>query len=161
MFTRLTARGCRTPGGAGRRSTRLRLACGFERLHRLRDVVSRLCRQSGIDPSRTAQFVMAVDEACTNIIEHSYGGEVAHDDLADHPGIAVNCFATPAGLTVELIDYGKGFDPTRGRPVTPHEYLSTRRTRGLGLFIIATFVDDLRYTHEAGNGNHLVLHINA
>lgn len=101
----------------------------------------------GFAPDRTEEVVLAVDEACTNAIRHSYAGR--HDE--------------PLELALGVDDEHLKFVlRDRGRPAPPE--CATRREAepattetvapgGLGLHIIHRVFDDVTYEpgHPAGN----------
>lgn len=138
---------------------RIHIACRYDRLHRIRDLVAHCCRRAAINPLKAAQFVMAVDEACSNVIEHSYGGDVPAECAASHPGILVTCTPEPHAVTVEIVDRGASFDPARAPVVSPRQYLREHRSRGLGLYIIRSFVDEFSYEPAGRLGNCLTLRV--
>jgi anti-sigma regulatory factor (Ser/Thr protein kinase) len=59
---------------------------------------------------KAAQLEMAVDEACANVIEHSYGGEAAALHNPNHPGLRINLMQCRDRIVVEIFDRGRGFD---------------------------------------------------
>ncbi len=134
----------------------LHLPCRYSYLRMIRQSVTDMCARSGLTEFQTAQLEMAVDEACANVIEHSYGGERAGSQ-PDHPGLRINLMQCRDRVVVEIFDRGTGFDVEKQRPVTPDEYMQAQRERGLGLFIIQKFVDDLQYERGGSAGNCLRL----
>lgn len=46
----------------------------FENLATIADFVIQAAQASGLDEKAVFEVQMAVDEACTNIIQHDYGG---------------------------------------------------------------------------------------
>ncbi len=60
-------------------------------------------------------------------------------------------------VVVEVHDYGKGFDYDECVVVDPKDYVKQGRKRGLGLYIIRNFVDDMTYERNAKTGNCLRL----
>jgi serine/threonine-protein kinase RsbW len=124
----------------------------------------RVLRQSVLDTSvraglsefDAAQLEMAVDEACANIIEHSYGRRPG-DHRGQDPGIHVNLFQQKDKVVVELFDHGEGFDFDGKAVVNPEEYIDGGHERGLGMFIIHKFVDEVSYQRATPSGNCLKL----
>ncbi len=126
----------------------------------------RVLRQSVLDTSvraglsefDAAQLEMAVDESCANIIEHSYGGELmATEAGAQDAGIHVNLIQQDDRVVVEIYDHGKGFDFDNYKFMQPEDYLDGERDRGLGMYIIHKFVDELSYERGTPSGNYLKL----
>ena len=63
------------------------IPCQYRYLALIRDATLELGERLGLSDFDTYQLEMAVDEACTNIIEHGYGGERPPE--SDDPGIYV------------------------------------------------------------------------
>jgi serine/threonine-protein kinase RsbW len=135
----------------------LHVPCRFSYLRIIRQSVMDLCARAGFSEFKAAQMEMAVDEACANIIEHSYGGEVTDREEPQHPGIRVNLMQGADRIIVELLDRGKGFDLPKEEVLPPDKYLESNSERGLGTYIIKRFVDDLAYEHDTPAGHSLRL----
>lgn len=134
----------------------LRTPSRYSYLRTIRQSVTELCVRCGLSEFKTAQLEMAVDESCSNVIEHSYGGEAAAAN-PDHPGLQVNLTSARDRIVVEIIDRGNGFDFDSQEPVQPEAYLDEARERGLGMYIIRRFVDDVVYERGTPLGNCLRL----
>ncbi len=61
-------------------------------------------KAAGLDEKEIYAVQLAVDEACTNIIEHAYGGEGKGD-------IELICKVLNGGMEIVLKDDGEPFDP--------------------------------------------------
>jgi serine/threonine-protein kinase RsbW len=118
-----------------------------------RQSVVDFCMRGGFSEQKAGQLEMAVDEACSNIIEHSYGGE----DQAGAQGIQIILMLRPGAVVVEIFDFGRGFDFEGAVPISPQQYLVDQRRRGLGLHIIRSFVDECFYSRNTASGNCLRL----
>jgi serine/threonine-protein kinase RsbW len=117
------------------------LACEFVREAGIR---------AGLDEKAVHHCQLAVDEACTNIIEHGYGG-----DQPDQV-IEVICSYAPPAFTIEIIDSGPAYDPLQHPPPDPNAELGERRIGGWGVFFIRKFMDDVAYQRR-NNRNHLLM----
>jgi serine/threonine-protein kinase RsbW len=126
-------------------------------LTNIRQAVLGVCARAGLEHERTAQLEMAVDEACSNIIEHSYGGEDQPRLELAEDALRVHFLRTRDRIVVEIFDRGTGFDFGSTPAVSPPDYLTTDRQRGLGLYIIRCFVDDASYQRGTPQGNCLRL----
>ena len=136
----------------------IHLPCQFEYLRIARQSIIDVCARAGLSEYKTAQLEMAVDEACANIVEHSYGKDPHKPTIPNHPGMQINLSSNPEKVTVEIIDYGKGYAYESQSEVHPDDYVKNERERGLGLYIIKNFVDEISYTRaESDEGNRLRL----
>lgn len=135
----------------------LHVPCRFSYLRIIRQSVMDLCARAGLSEFKAAQLEMAVDEACANIIEHSYGGETDDEKEARHPGIRINLMHCSDRVVIELLDRGKGFAFDQHPVIEPQQYVEGENQRGLGMFIIRSFVDDASYEPATRAGNCLRL----
>lgn len=131
----------------------LHVPCRYSYLRVIRQAVLDLCARAGMSEFRAAQLEMAVDESCSNIIEHGYEGEADIEMEPRHPGLRLNLIQYGDRLVIEILDRGKAFNFKDQQVVDPEQYLEDERDRGLGMYIIKRFVDDAEYTPgtEAGN----------
>lgn len=79
---------------------------------------------------------MAVDEACSNIIEHAYGGE-------GKGSIRCTCSVTDQELKVVLQDTGQSFDPSSVPRPNLSDNIDEREAHGLGLYFIRQWMDEV------------------
>jgi len=108
--------------------------------------IAHLCTILGFANVDKNGVVLAVDEACANIIKHAYGGQCRQP-------IEIRCRLFPDRLEVLLRDHGKKADGDLWqRPVS-----EGRQPGGLGLRLIRTVMDSVQYSHHPVQGNSLVL----
>jgi len=111
----------------------------FENLDNVREFVGHAAQKCGLDASAIFATQLAVDEAFSNIIEHSYGGECFNK-------IECKCQTDNSGLTITLRDCGTPFDPS----VVPNPDLAAdledRDIGGLGLYFIHQLMDEVEFT---------------
>ena len=121
--------------------------------HRLtRSLVVSAAEAMSFSVEDVAKIEMAVGEACTNIIEHAYITQPLREEI----DVFVQPF--PDRLEVTLRDYSTinfPIDDTSG--IALDDYIDTQRRRGLGLYIIRTFVDLVEHRFICGQGNELKL----
>ena len=86
---------------------------------------------------------LAVDEACTNIIKHAYGGEAAHT-------VRITITVDPARFTVQIFDDGIPFDARTYTAPQVRLYTKQRRSGGLGVHIIRCLMDQVEYRTDNG-----------
>jgi len=92
----------------------------------------------------------AVDEACSNIIEHAYQGEGKGD-------IEVTTRTSPAGLAVTLRDQGRPFEPDEILAPDVHVDLEDQPGHGLGLYFIRQWMDEVSFEFTPDHGNVLTM----
>jgi len=121
----------------------------FESLSSIGQFVRSQALQSGLDEKAVYQVEMAIDEACSNIIEHAYGEKEGE--------ISLTCSSGEDGLTVVLRDTGKPFDPKTVTLPDLSAGLEERESHGLGLFFIYEWMDKVQYDYKPGVGNILTM----
>ncbi len=105
--------------------------------------------EAGLGDHAAFHVQMAVDEACTNIIEHAYGGE-------SRGQIAVECRIKPGELTVILRDRGRHFNPDAVPKPRLGTLLEDTEVGGLGLYFMHQVMDEVRFRFSA-EGNELTM----
>lgn len=121
----------------------------LENLAIIADFVLEVAVQSGLNDQAVYAVQMAVDEACSNIIEHAYGGQDGD--------IEITCAIQANGLKIIIVDQGQPFDPGQVVLLNPNTPLAERSSRGMGLFFIHKLMDRVEYKFNTPQGNQLVL----
>ena len=128
--------------------TDIRIPSDPAKLCVVREAVRRSTQEAGFEDPDAEQIVLAVDEALANVIKHGYGGR--HDQPID---IRIEYAAEPGriGLRFVIRDFGRTVDPRtiRGRD------LDDVRPGGLGVHIMRTVMDEVRYAAAEGGGTRL------
>jgi serine/threonine-protein kinase RsbW len=122
----------------------------YDNLAKIRRFVSRCARQAGLDEKAVYAVKLAVDEACSNIIEHAYGGE-------DKGDIKCTCQISEGALTIILRDEGRSFDPEKVPEPRKDVPLKKIKPRGAGLYLIRQLMDEVVFDFSEGEGNTLSL----
>ena len=114
----------------------------------VRALVDKMASLAGFDDQQRSRIVLAIDEACTNIIRHQYEGRPdGRIDIETRLGDA------DGRLDLVLRDYGPVRDPKsfHGRD------LDDVRPGGLGIHIIREVMDSMQYRPAPGGGMQLLL----
>ena len=109
----------------------------LENLSLIGDFISDSMIASGLDARKIFEVQLAVDEACTNIIKYGYTDETGTIDII--------CCTRNGELVVVIKDEGKPFDPTSVQPPDLHASLEERQMGGLGVHLIKSMMDEVRY----------------
>lgn len=121
-----------------------------DRLHEVREFVSQSAREFGFDDEDTANIVLAVDEACTNVIKHAYNS-------APDKEIAIEIIPGSGVFEVRVLDHGKPFNPGDVKPPDLKQHLKQYRRGGLGVYLMKTLMDKVEYTFVQGEKNEVRL----
>jgi serine/threonine-protein kinase RsbW len=116
----------------------------YENLDILREYIGKIAIDCDMSPKDVYAVQMAVDEACTNIIEHSYGGEC-------DKSIDLYCQETPQALIIKLHDHGTPFNPLEVPQPDFDVPLEERDNGGLGLYLMRQLMDEISFTFIPGS----------
>ncbi|NCD32996.1 MAG: ATP-binding protein [Spartobacteria bacterium] len=106
----------------------------------IRMVVKEVGLKIGIHPDYIDKIEVAVDEACTNVIEHGYDG------MEPHPPVEIHMNCDGRQFVVDIVDSGPAFNFDRSvRHEFPDHWLNTDQTRGAGLYLMFCMMDDIDY----------------
>jgi serine/threonine-protein kinase RsbW len=117
---------------------------------RICEFASAMAQKAGLDDMAVYSVELAVDEACTNIIEHAYGGDGKGD-------IECTCQVLEDGIKVILKDRGRAFNPDNVPVPNPKARLKEVKARGAGLFLIRKLMDEVQFDFSKEEGNRLTL----
>jgi len=132
------------------RERQLRIEGVLENVSGACDFVVEAAREAGLDERAIHHCYLAVDEACTNIIEHGYSRRCG--DCV----IEIFCKHDDSTLTITILDDSPAFDPLERPDPDPKMPLSERGVGGWGIFFIKKLMDKVTYSY-ADNRNRLVM----
>lgn len=112
----------------------------------VRAAVAQYGRLLNLDEQETHRLTAAIDEACANIIRHSYGGDPSQR-------IVITFTLSDARLEILLRDFGR--KPDAGR-IQPRE-TDASRPGGLGLPLIRSVMDEVEFDLSRDRGTVLRL----
>ena len=121
----------------------------LDQLAEIRRFVEDACRKAGADPTACSELKLAVDEACTNIVEHGYAGRTGP--------IALTCESDGESVRVVIRDRGAAFDPGSVPAADVTSRWEDRPVGGLGWHLIRSSVDEIDYERDPSGGNRLTL----
>lgn len=103
----------------------------------------------GVDPESAGDMVLAMNEAASNVLRHSYHNQ---------PGPLSLLVAREGPVfTVTLRDEAPPYDPTLRPPPDTGLALAQRPLGGMGVHLMREFTDALRYRVTAAGHNELLL----
>jgi serine/threonine-protein kinase RsbW len=123
------------------------LAAELESLQSFRDFITDCCSRYEIPSAVVLDLKLAVDEACTNVIQHGYKG-------MDPGSIILSFRIEPERILVQITDFGHVFEPADAPMPDVKAALEDRELGGLGLYLIYQTMDNIDY-HAAEEGNTL------
>jgi serine/threonine-protein kinase RsbW len=122
----------------------------YDSLSKISKFVLKFAKKAGFNNSQLYEIELAVDEACSNIIDHAYGGESKGD---------IKCTVKfhNENLTIELRDRGVPFNPENVPSPKIGAPLEDVQMRGVGFYLMNKLMDDIHYQSNAKKGNVMTL----
>jgi serine/threonine-protein kinase RsbW len=118
-------------------------------LPRVLDFVRAHCIAAGLSDDAVFACELATDEACTNVIEHAYGGAGGE--------IRISCSRNDDRFVVRVHDRGQPFNPAEVAAPALSGTLSEREIGGLGLHFMRSLMDEVRFEFDQDDGNTLTM----
>jgi serine/threonine-protein kinase RsbW len=128
----------------------LRMKAVLENVPRAIECVTEWAQEAGFDERALYEIQLAVDEACANVVDHAYQG-------VDPGDIEVLCRLDDQILTVQVRDWGRGFDLASVSDPDLDAPLEERTLGGLGLFLVKQVMDDVQFASDPELGNELMM----
>ena len=138
---------------SGGELARIVIRNNVKNLSEVRDFSYSVLGIAGMERGRSFDLVYSIDEAVLNSIIHAY-------DCEDESETVTVCFRKPEDadfIEVEVIDNGKGLNPTvlaKQKAILKENLLVSK---GRGLVMIDSLVDDLIIRKSPGGGTSLLL----
>jgi serine/threonine-protein kinase RsbW len=122
----------------------------FTSLAAIAEFIAQSAQEAGFDSKETYAVKLAVDEACSNIIEHGYG---------EKEGTEICCSyeILEDGLKITIQDWGKPFAPDEVPDPNFDVNLDDLDPRGAGLYFMKNLMDEVKFDFKSGDGNILTM----
>jgi serine/threonine-protein kinase RsbW len=122
----------------------------YDQLEIISQFIEEAAADSGLSDLAVYAVQSAVDEACTNIIDHAYGGQ-------NRGTISCTAQIEKKGLRIILKDTGKPFIPQNFNPKKMPTSLENVPVGGLGLHFIYNLMDEVHFESDPKTGNTLTM----
>ncbi len=120
----------------------IRIPPKTELLKMVVELTKHLATINSFDSSQAQKIALAVDEAITNVIKHSYEGEV------DDP-VAVEFYNAEHGLKIRILFRGVPPQPALNQ-VDLKQMIRDKRKGGLGVELMRRIMDSVEYSTRKG-----------
>lgn len=125
--------------------SRLMLPASMDQLRPLLAYCNELAVQLGFEQREVFEIKLALEELVANVVEHALADdEDAHFEVIFEP--------MSTGLKVSIREKGLPFDPGKVPQYSPDKASLDMDTRGLGSFLAARFVKELRFANLGKDG---------
>jgi serine/threonine-protein kinase RsbW len=115
----------------------------YASLSEIAGVIKEKSLEAGLSETAINAVECAVDEACSNIIEHAYGGEGKGE-------IYLNIEINREGIKIMITDHGKSFRPEDVLAPDIQAPLSDRNSSGLGLYMMKKCMNVVSFDFQEG-----------
>lgn len=119
-----------------------------ENLARVRQFMSEQMSKTALPAMEGNKVILAVDEACANIIKHAY-------DQEGRGRVHVVVEYDETRVEIRIHDEGMQFDPNQVKDVDIMEHVKKGRKTGLGIFLMRQIMDEVEYSFRDGQQNRL------
>ncbi len=121
-----------------------------ENLTDVREFTESFARQVGFSDDIINKIILAVDEACTNIIKHAYKNSPEGD-------ILISFSFEKNKLSISILDNGNHFEPNKIPEPDIKEFYKQKKSGGLGMYLMKKLMDEVIYTTSSGKFNQVTL----
>jgi len=111
-------------------------------LDRFREFVDRSARAADAGPEVLLKIEVVLEELLVNHALHAYGTGAGESEVA--------CFCRPGFFCLEVVDEAAPFDPLQHTPPDLTLAPGDRPVGGLGIHMVRSLSDEIRYRREAG-----------
>jgi len=123
----------------------------FESLAQIAEFIGETARAADWNDDEVYHVQMAVDEACSNVMEHAYGpGWQGEIDLTC-------CIQDQGDLVISIHDNGMPFDPATVPEPPIGADLESLPEGGLGLYFMRKLMDQVTFRFDERDGNVLTM----
>lgn len=116
----------------------------------VRDFIELKAKELNLESKIVNQIIVSVDEACTNIIKHTYKYD-------ENNTIEIEYKADNDKFVVVIRYKGKSFDPSKKHNPNMKKYFENYKVGGLGIPLIKKSMDKIEYSHTKPDINALTL----
>ena len=134
----------------------LTIAARYGDIRLAASLVAAAAQAVGLNETAAHHCQLAVDEACTNIIEHGYGGE-----SAEHSILVACSSPAPGCLVIEIADSAPVFNPLTADTQADRGDTPSLPPGGWGVSFIKSLMDSVEYRYEHGQNRLLLKRCNA
>lgn len=113
-----------------------------------RRLVRQACAENDLDG--TTQYILEVvtAEIYSNIVTHAYEGKGGW--------VRLRMYLSPQDVTLVFSDRGRRFD-FNAAPMDLNRIIQEERERGLGLYMVFSIMDEIRYIRRKGLNEHILI----
>ncbi len=131
-------------------SKELTVSSSTNNLSEIRNFTETAAAECGFGKEDIGKIILAVDEACTNVIKHAY-------NYSPEGKITVTAKMQNSKFSITISDKGRSFNPELIPEPNIKEYHAQKRVGGLGMFLMKKLMDDVFYKTLPDKKNQVIL----
>jgi serine/threonine-protein kinase RsbW len=131
-------------------TAKISISSSTKNLMQVRNFIEGNAKKYLSDVNVINQIILSVDEACTNIIKHTYKFDENHT-------IEIENLINKNQFIVKISYNGDEFDPNKRSIPDMKEYFAKYKVGGLGIPLMKKFMDKIEYMHSRNNFNELIM----
>jgi serine/threonine-protein kinase RsbW len=124
--------------------------CDLVELYKIRNFIELKALEYGLNSDAATKVALAVDEACTNLIEHAF-------KFDKNKTICIATEKIDKKMVVSIIDQSQPFNPLSVQKQNMEEYFREFKKGGLGIQLMRSVMDDIEYYPASSQNNQNVL----
>jgi len=136
---------------------KLKVSADTKNLVTIASFIEKVLRHKHLESDIVEEVLVAVDEAATNVIKHSYKSK-------PEGYLRIILKTNKSKIEVSIFDSGNIFDPKKVPMPDLSRDLGKRQLGGMGMFLMKKFMDDVTYSFKGIGGRrenevHMVKYI--
>lgn len=116
----------------------IKITSETKNLKKVRNFIRQNSIEYGFEEKSADEIVIAVDEACTNIIKHGL-------NYNENEKLEIRLYVESDYFAIDIIDNSPSFDLRDFKSIELDSHLNEYKNNGLGIFIIKSYVDLIEY----------------
>ncbi len=116
----------------------LKVKSSTDNLTKIRDFTKGAADECGLSDDVIGKIILAVDEACTNVIKHAY-------KYSKEGEIVIRIKLDNNKFSITISDKGKRFNPELIPDPDLRKYHREKKSGGLGMFLMKKLMDEVTY----------------
>ena len=116
----------------------LKINSETKNLQKVRNFIKTNSIEFGFDEKSADELVIAVDEACTNIIKHGLNYNTNEE-------LEICVYKDLDYVAIDITDSSPSFDLREFENIELESHLNSYQNNGLGIFMIKSYVDQIEY----------------
>lgn len=132
------------------KNNELVVSSSTDNLSVIRDFIRAAAFGAGLSHDAVGKIILAVDEACTNVIKHAY-------NYSPDGEIIIKTSIVKSKFVITITDYGKSFDPMLIPEPDLKESIKQKKVGGLGMYLMKRLMDEVDYKVSPRKKNQVTL----